>query len=350
MRPKPFGLAATVIVALTLAAACGSSGGSSGGDSAGPGVTTGAATSVTTEPASEPTTSGAEPQSSARPAFPVTIAAANGKVTLPEQPGAIVSLSPTATEMLYAIGAGPQVTAVDSYSDYPADAPVSDLNALEPNVEAIAAKQPDLVIVADDTTGLTASLGSLGIPVLSLPAASTFDEVYAEIDHLGAATGHVRDAAALTARMQSKIDEIVKRLPARTTPLTYFHELDNNYFSATSKTFIGQVYGLLGLKSIADAADPDGSGYPQLSQEYIIQSNPDLIFLADTVCCAQTAATVKARPGWDQLKAVQTGAVVPLDDAIASRWGPRIVDYLEQVATAVAAVESPSPASSTTAG
>ena len=210
--------------------------------------------------------------------------------------------------MLYAIGAGPQVTAVDSYSNYPADAPITDLSALEPNVEAIAAKQPDLVIVADDTAGLTASLGQLDIPVLSLPAATTFDDVYQQIEQLGVATGHVGEAAELVGQMKSRIDAIVKGLPPRTTPLTYYHELDNTYFSATSKTFIGQVYALLGLQNIADQADPDGSGYPQLSQEYIIQSNPDLIFLADTVCCAQDAATVKARPGWDQLKAVQSGA------------------------------------------
>ena len=232
-------------------------------------------------------------------------------MTLDQQPGAIVSLSPTATEMLYAIGAGPQVTLVDSYSNYPADAPITDLSALEPNVEAIAAKQPDLVIVADDTVGLTASLGQLDIPVLSLPAATTFDDVYQQIEQLGVATGRVGEAAELVGQMKSRIDAIVKGLPRRTTPLTYYHELDNTYFSATSKTFIGQVYALLGLQNIADQADPDGSGYPQLSQEYIIQSNPDLIFLADTVCCAQDAATVKARPGWDQLKAVQSARSCP---------------------------------------
>jgi cobalamin transport system substrate-binding protein len=327
MRSKPPGFALTLVLATTVLAACGSSGDGGAG-------TTRAAPATTTAP------SGSEPATTAGTTgtFPVTIAAANGPVTLSAPPGAIVSLSSTATEMLYAIGAGPQVTAVDSYSNYPAEAPISDLNALEPNVEAIAAKQPDLVIVADDSAGLTASLGKLGIPVLSLPAATSFDDVYGQIEQLGVATGHVGAAAELVVQMKSRIDGIVNGLPAQTTPLTYYHELDNNFFSATSKTFIGQVYGLLGLKNIADAADTDGSGYPQLSQEYIIQSNPDLIFLADTLCCAQTAATVKARPGWDQLKAVQTGAVVPLNDDVASRWGPRIVDYLQEVAAAVAAV------------
>jgi len=340
MRSKPPGFALTVVLAAVLAAC-----GSSGSDSAGSTQAAGTEPAATGAPAT--TAPGAETSTSATGGtFPVTIEAANGSVTLDQQPGAIVSLSPTATEMIYAIGAGPQVTAVDSYSNYPADAPITDLSALEPNVEAIAAKQPDLVIVADDTSGLTASLGQLDIPVLSLPAATTFDDVYQQIEQLGVATGHVGEAAELVGQMKSKIDTIVKGLPARTTPLTYYHELDNTFFSVTSKTFIGQVYALLGLQNIADQADPDGSGYPQLSQEYIIQSNPDLIFLADTVCCAQDAATVKARPGWDQLKAVQSGAVVPLNDDIASRWGPRIVDYLEQVAAAVAKAE---PAGASTA-
>ena len=118
-------------------------------------------------------------------------------------------------------------------------------------------------------------------------------------------------------------------------PLTYYHELDPTYFSATSKTFIGQVYSLLGLKNIADPADADGSGYPQLSAEAIIAANPDMVFLADTKCCQQTAQTVAARPGWNVITAVKDGGVVPLDDDIASRWGPRIVDYLRSVAAAV---------------
>ena len=135
--------------------------------------------------------------------------------------------------------------------------------------------------------------------------------------------------------MHGDIDGIVKSLPARDVPLTYYHELDPTYFSATSKTFIGQVYSLLGLKNIADPADTDGSGYPQLSAEAIIAANPDLVFLADTKCCQQTAQTVAARPGWNVITAVKDGGVVPLDDDIASRWGPRIVDYLRSVAEAV---------------
>ena len=338
MRSKPRCFAVTLALAAGLApwlAACGSSSdqGSAGDVSLGePALTQAAAT----EPA------GTETPTSADAAFPVTIDAANGAVTLASEPGAIVSLSSTATEMLFAIGAGPQVTAVDDQSNYPAEAPISDLSGYEPNVEAIAAKQPDLVVVADDTAGLTAGLGKLGIPVLSLPAAQSFEDIYTQIEQLGAATGNVGGAAELVGQMQTDIDAVVQSLPERSTPLTYFHELDNTLYSATSKTFIGQVYALLGLENIADAAD-DGSGYPQLSQEFLIQTDPDLIFLADTICCGQSAETVAARPGWDQLSAVQNGHVVPLSDDVVSRWGPRVVDFLKQAAAGVAAVQ-PAPA------
>jgi iron complex transport system substrate-binding protein len=270
-------------------------------------------------------------------AYPLTIKAANGDVTLAAKPTNIVSLSPTATEMLFAIGAGDQVKAVDDQSNYPAEAAAkaTKLSGYEPNVEAIAGYEPDLVVIADDTNDLTAALGKLGITVLSEPAAANLDDVYTQIEQLGAATDRVGEAAELVGQMRSDIDEIVASVPPREAPLTYYHELDPTYFSATSKTFIGQVYGLLGLDNIADPADADGSGYPQLSAEAIIAANPDLIFLADTKCCDQSAESVAARPGWNVIAAVNSGGVVTLDDDIASRWGPRIVDYLRSVAEAV---------------
>jgi iron complex transport system substrate-binding protein len=108
----------------------------------------------------------------------------------------------------------------------------------------------------------------------------------------------------------------------------------------TSSTFIGRIYALLGLRNVADAVGADSSDYPQLSPEYIIEANPDLIFLADTKCCRQSAATVATRPGWDRIAAVRHGNVVELDDDIASRWGPRIVDLVRAVARAVGSAET----------
>ncbi len=248
-----------------------------------------------------------------------------------------MSLSPTATEMLYAIGAGSQVKAVDKYSDYPEDAPRTDLDELAPNVEAIVSYRPDLVVVAGDSTGLTGRLATLGIPVLSLPPAETLADAYAQYGQLGEATGHVQAAEAEAARVRAQIAAIVQDAPKSDAGQTYYYELEPSYYSVTSSTFIGKVLGLLGLHDIADSAPSVASsgGYPQLSAEFIVQSNPDWVFLADTICCGQSAHTVALRPGWSTMKAVRTGQVVGLDDDIASRWGPRIVDLLQTVETAM---------------
>ena len=269
--------------------------------------------------------------------YPVQITAANGNITITSRPTAIVSLSPTATEMLYAIGAGSQVKAVDSYSDYPKNAPHTKLNAEDPNVEAIVAYKPDLVVVAGDTTGLTAQLAKFGIPVLSDPAATDLSQEYQQFDELGQATGHLGQAEAEVSKIKGQIAQIVANAPKHSKAITYYFELDQTYYSETSSTFIGQVLGLLGMKSIADAAKGAASsgGYPQLSAEFIIRANPDYIFLADTICCGQNAHKVAKRPGWAVLSAVKDDRVVGLNDDIASRWGPRIVNLLRTVADAV---------------
>ena len=258
--------------------------------------------------------------------------------TSPSGPQRIVSISATATEMLFAIGAGPQVVAVDDQSNFPASAPTTKLSSYEPNAEAIAGYRPDLVVISNDTKNLKAQLTKLAIPVLVSPAATTLEDSYREIAELGDATGHPAEAASLVTRLRARVDELTTGLAPRTKPLTYYHELDNTLYSATSKTFIGQVYALAGLRNIADPADKTSGGYPQLSAEYLVKSDPDLVFLADTKCCKQTAATFAKRPGFARLKAVRNGRVVLLDDDIASRWGPRIVDFLSQVIAVVKTV------------
>ncbi len=277
---------------------------------------------------------GAAPSPSAGGAsYPVTV----GNVTLEKRPERIVSLSPTLTEMLFAIDAGPQVIAVDDQSTYPADAPKSDLSGFKPNAEAIAAKNPDLVVLSDDLNKIVDQLTALKIPTFLAPSAKDLEQTYTEIEQLGTLTGHPAQAAALTGRMKAQIDKIVRSVPARSKPLSYYYELDPTLYSATSKTFIGSIFALFGLTNVADAADPDGAkgGYPQLSQEALVTANPDMIFLADSKCCAQSPETVKARKGWADVTAVRSGQIVALDDDIASRWGPRTVDLVKAVADAV---------------
>ena len=253
-------------------------------------------------------------------------------------PTRIISLSPTATEDLFAIGAGKQVIAVDNQSDYPAKAPKTKLSGYTPNAEAIAGYKPDLVVVSFDGNHVIEALGKLHIPVLEEPTASNLSQAYAQIEQLGRATGHVAGATHVVASMKRQIAAIVKSVPRPKPALTVYHELEPDLYSATSKTFIGRVYTLLGLKDIADAADKTGSGYPQLSAEYILAADPKLIVLADTICCGQTVAKLDKRAGWNTISAVKDGGVVAVSDDIASRWGPRVVDFMRTVAAAVRAV------------
>jgi iron complex transport system substrate-binding protein len=249
-------------------------------------------------------------------------------------PTAIVSLSPTATEMLFAIGADDQVVAVDSLSNFPADAPVTDLSAYPPNVEAIAVYEPDLVVLTPNDDAVISGLEALGAEVIVQDAAADLDEVYAQIAELGAATGHTAEADALSAGMEDDIAAILATVPEREIAPTYYHELDDTLFSVTSSTFIGQLYTLAGLENIADPAETESGPYPQLSEEFLLDADPDAIFLADTICCGQSAATVSVRPGWDNLSAVQAGAITELNDDVASRWGPRVVDLLDIIVAA----------------
>ena len=272
--------------------------------------------------------------------YPVSIAQPGGAtVTITQQPHRIVSLSPTATEMLFAIGAGPQVTAVDDQSNYPASAPKTKLSGFQPNIEAIAGYTPDLVVAAEDTGGLVHGVQALNLSILIEPAAKTLDDSYVQIKQLGAATGHPAEADTLVSRMRSQVGAFVASVAKPARQLRVYHELDNTYYSVTSATFIGQVYKLLGLSNIADAATGAAPDYPQLSAEYIVAANPDLIVLADTKCCAQGMSTVASRPGWSVISAVRSGQVVSVDDDVASRWGPRVIDFMRAVAPHVQQLE-----------
>jgi len=268
--------------------------------------------------------------------FPVTIIASNGEVSIAKRPRRIVSLSPTATESLFAIGADSQVVAVDDQSDFPKSVPKTSLSGFTPNVEAIAGYRPDLVIIAYDPKGLSGALERLGITVIHHDGAATFKGAYQQIRQLGLVTGHEAEAARLIARMKSKIAGIVATARKSGGGLSVYHELTPDLFSATSKTFVGKVYAALGLRNIADEADSVGTGYPQLSAEYVVAASPDVIVLADTVCCGQKSSTVASRPGWDRISAVRTGSIVRIDDSIASRWGPRLVNFFRAMSSALA--------------
>ena len=282
-------------------------------------TTTEAPTTTTTE---APTTSTTE-----APAFPVTVAG----VVIPERPAAIVSLSPTATEMLFAVGAGDQVIAVDEFSNFPPEAPVTELSGFRPNLEAIAAYGPDLVVMSGNPEEIASGLEALGIPVLIHEAALSLDDAYRQMRQVGAATGHSGAAEELVGSIQDEIAGLVDRYADPDLGLTFYHEISDTFFSATSSTFIGTVYSLFGLENIADAADPDGYGYPQLSAEYILEADPDIIFYGCAVWCGTSVDSISERPGWDELQAVRNGYLFEVDDDISSRWGPRLIEFVRLI-------------------
>jgi len=261
--------------------------------------------------------------------------------SVPDGPRRIVSISTVATEMLFAIGAGGQVVAVDALSTFPAAAPVTDLSGFEPNIEAILGFQPDLVVLSYDPGDVVAGLEAAGVESLLQGASMTIADTYAQILALGETTGRAAEATALVDAMQAEMADLAASVNQRDEPLSYYHELDETLYTVTSATFIGEVYALAGLVNAADPADADGSswGYPQVSAEYLLDADPDIIFLADTRCCGQTAATIAERPGWGTLTAVSTDRIVELDDDVASRWGPRIVDFLRAIVDAVNSVD-----------
>jgi iron complex transport system substrate-binding protein len=272
--------------------------------------------------------------------FPATIQTINGSVTIDEKPQRIVSISPTATEILFAVGAGDQVVAVDSLSNYPPTAPITELSAWAPSIEAIATFDPDLVFLSFDPGDVVAGLEAIGIDVIVHPTALTLDDAYLQWEQTGTVTGHGEQASELVSMTQYRMEAAVGLIPDGLGATTYYYELDNTYFTTTSGSFIGNVIAMTGMANVADAApDPDGFGFPQLAEEYIVDADPSVILLADTKCCGQSAETVAQRPGWDTLSAVENSSVVELDDDVASRWSPRIADLLDSIVDALVALE-----------
>ena len=269
--------------------------------------------------------------------YPLVISSGGYTTTIAKKPTRIISLSPSATESLFEIGAGKQVLAVDSLSNFPKSAPITELSAFEPNVEAIAALKPDLVVLSVDAMKsmvVKEALEKLKIPVLMEKAPENLAQAYKGIEVLGAVTDHTSEAKKVTFKMAALIKSILNR-SKKNVKITFFHELDNTLYSVTSDTFIGKVYKDFGLINIADkAAGADSYGYPQLSAEYVLKADPDIIFLADAEY-GESPATVRARAGWSGITAVTKKNVFALPNDIPSRWGPRLVDFYRTVAASL---------------
>jgi iron complex transport system substrate-binding protein len=319
----PQRLSAIAIAAVTAAAAL--AGCSSASNS------TAAATSALAPAPPTPTTS-------LIPHWPLTVAAANGRVTIKDLPRRIVSLDPTATEDLYAVGAGTQVVAVDQYSDFPPGAPVTSVSGADPNIGAITKYKPSLVISQNDPRLLRA-LRKLGIPVLIEPEVSNLRDAYSQIEQIGQATGHAYQADETVANMEEVIDHIVAQAGTKYQGLTGYWEVsaktDGPYRSATSATLVGHIMAMFGLRNIA-ATDGPGAE-PELSGAEIAATKPQIILVADA---SQTPAMVAARPGWADIPAVKDHHIYALNPDLASRWGPRLPQLIEEIASALASAKS----------
>ncbi|MCY3910325.1 MAG: ABC transporter substrate-binding protein [bacterium] len=336
MPRRLFRLFSALLFALALVAtACGN-------DDDGPAaqvIEESAPEATSTQAAPAPTEAAApEPAPTEAPPAPAPTQAALAPTEAPpDRPQRIVSLSPTATEILFAIGAGEQVVAVDEFSYYPPEAPVTDLSGWNPNVEAVLSYEPDLVVIANDANDLMAGLDAVGVEVLLSFAPADFEGGYASIAELGIAVGRIDEAAVLVADLRAEIDAALADAPD--VPIRVYHELDNTYFSVSSNSFIGAVYAAMGAINIADEADADGYGYPQLTEEYIVEADPELIVITDLV--GYTPEDVAARPGWGDVTAARNGNIVVVNSDIASRWGPRLPQFIAAVAEALQTVAEP---------
>lgn len=333
-----------IVVLATLVAACGGDGASDDASSiSGATATTTAAVETTAPPestaapatttAAETTTTGGSTTTAAVAAagFPVEVSSAAGDVVIEDRPERIAALSATHVEILYAIGAGDQVVAGDLFSNYPPEAAgIEQLDAFNLNVEAVIALDPDLVIITFDPGDAVAAFDAVGIPTLLLGTALTLADSYDQISVVGTATGHIEEADTVVMDMQTDIEDIVASAADVGNGVTYYHETDPfGFYTPNSSSYIGQLYGMLGMVNIADEApDEFGSGFPQLSPEFIITADPQIIYIGAE---GETADTLSERDGWDSMTAVAEGDIVVLDGDIASRWGPRVVDLMQGI-------------------
>ena len=290
-----------------------------------------------TLPAPEINTSQATATPIPQTVFPLTITdGLQRTITLEAPARRIVSLAPSNTEILYAIGADPQLVGRDPLSDYPAEAQsVTDIGDtfLQLNTELIISLEPDLVLAAEITPPeQVAQLEQLGVQVFWLANPKDFEGLYANLITVGQLTGHDREAAAATESLRARVTAVQTAVADVADKPIVFYEVDgltdpNAPYTAGTGTFIDLVINAAGGVNAAATVQ----GYKQLSIEELLVQNPDFILLGDAAYGA-TPEAVAQRAGWGQLAAVRANQVLPFDDNLMSRPGPRLVDAVEQLA------------------
>ncbi len=248
----------------------------------------------------------------------------------------VISLAPSNTEILFAVGAGKQVIAREDFSNFPEEAkslPSIGGNMGKYNLEEIVKLQPDLILASPLTSAdVLQSLKTITPSVFVVPNPKDIEGLYANLKTVGILTGHKTEADQLA----GKLEERVKAVQEKVAPLSYapkvFYELDatepSKPWTAGEGTFIDMLIGMAGGFNIGNTVEGE---YAQISQEALIVENPDVIVLGDSAY-GTTPESVAARPGWDQINAVKNGKVYGFNDDLASRPGPRMVDGLEALA------------------
>jgi iron complex transport system substrate-binding protein len=268
---------------------------------------------------------------------PLTLTDGLGRsVTLAEPAGKVVSLAPSNTEILFAIGAADQVIGRDEFSDYPEAAkalPSVGGSMGQYSLEQIVALEPDLVLASEiNTPEQVKALEDLDLTVYYLGNPTTLEEMYANLATVRQLTGRGGEAGSLAQALQARVAVVDEKLATVAERPSVFYEIDasdpNKPYTAGPGTFIDLLISRAGGVNVAAGA---GSQYPQLGLEQLVVSNPAIILLGDSAY-GVTAESVATRPGWDALAAVQEGKIFPFDDNLISRPGPRLVDGLEELA------------------
>jgi iron complex transport system substrate-binding protein len=257
-------------------------------------------------------------------------------IELSEYPHSIVSISPSTTEILFAIGAGEQVVGRDEFSLFPEEAlEVENIGSLWEGVptEAILALEPDLVIAAQIVSEENIQvLLDLGLPVYWQANPADFAGLYENLLNIAEITGHTETAQVLVDDLQTRVQAVESAVTAAEETPSVFYELDAtdpaNPWTTGSGTFIDYILNLAGGLNAAAALQGD---YTQISAEELIAVNPDIILLADALY-GVTPESVAERPGWDAIDAVQSDSIYPIDPNMMSVPGPRLVDALEATA------------------
>lgn len=265
--------------------------------------------------------------------FPLTLKDSAGtEVHVDKMPERIISLSPGATEILYAIEAGNRVVATDAFSDYPDAAKSTPKIAYSnPNPEATLALRPDLVIMATRQEQFIAQFRGLGMTVYLAKEPESLDGVYTQITTFGQLTGRTTEATKVIADMRKEIDAVTASISGVQQGPRVFFELDSTLYTAAPNTFIGAMLTLLKARNVAEGATTQ---FPQLSSEAVIASNPEVVLLADHAF-GQSLETVAARPGWAGVAAVTNKRVYAIDPNTTNRPGPRLAQGIRALGQAL---------------